>query len=296
MNLIEIDEKIASSIVPQRPKDGNKGSFGKTLLLVGSEKYRGAMLLCLESALRGGAGYTFLASEKLISDLALLKFPEAIYKEIPAFEKVSDGDSCEISAFSEGFGSLAIGCGCGVSEGLFMLTSRLIKEKGGALVIDADAINSISVYAPEKEELFRSAQRQIILTPHPLELSRLSGISVEAINENRREIAEQIARKYRVILLLKGNGTVVTDGETTYINTSGSSALAKGGSGDCLTGLMASLLAKGDEDPLKIAALAAYIHGRAGDSLSARYSDFGVTPSDLPREMSMQLSELCKLK
>ena len=296
MNLTEIDEGVARSLVPHREATGNKGSFGKTLLLVGSDKYRGAMLLCLESALRGGAGYTFLCAEKELVDMALIKFPEAIYKEISPFESMNDMEACQISELSESFGSVVIGCGCGVSKGLFSLVSSLIKTRGGPLVVDADAINSIAVFTTDKVTLFKEAKRPIILTPHPLELSRLTGLSPDEINGSRKETAERIAREYGVILLLKGNRTVITDGETTYVNTSGSSALAKGGSGDCLSGLIASLLAKGDNGALGICALSAYLHGKAGDTLALEYSDFGVTPSDLPKAMAKELSNLCKLK
>jgi NAD(P)H-hydrate epimerase len=174
--------------------------------------------------------------------------------------------------------------------------SSLINSRGGPLVIDADAINSIAVYARDKKEFFKAANRPLILTPHPLELSRLCGISAEEINKNRELIAERIAREYGVVLLLKGYRTVVTDGETTYVNTTGSSALAKGGSGDCLSGFIASLLASKNSDALKISALAAYLHGKAGDTLSEEYSDFGVTPSDLPKAMAKELAKICKLK
>lgn len=296
MNMIEVDEKIASEFLPIRAHDGNKGSFGKTLLIVGSEKYKGAMLLCLESALRGGAGYTFLAGERRLLDTALMKFPEAIYREIPPTESLNGSDSCEIARFSEGFSSVVVGCGCGVSEGLFSLVSKLIAADGGPLIIDADAINAIATYSRSKEKFFSGARRKIILTPHPLELSRLCGINPEEINRDRVRIAEEVAGKYGVILLLKGNRTVITDGIVTYINTTGSSALAKGGSGDCLSGLIASLLAMGGDGVAKTVALAAFIHGKAGDRLAEKYSDFGVTPSDLPLTMAQEISALCKLK
>ena len=162
MNLTEIDEGVARSLVPHREATGNKGSFGKTLLLVGSDKYRGAMILCLESALRGGAGYTFLCAEKELVDMALIKFPEAIYKEISPFESMNDMEACQISELSESFGSVVIGCGCGVSKGLFSLVSSLIKTRGGPLVVDADAINSIAVFTTDKGFLRFHAD----LSPH----------------------------------------------------------------------------------------------------------------------------------
>ena len=132
-----------------------------------------------------------------------------------------------------------------------------------------------------------------MITPHPLELSRLSGIPVSEIEKNRLSFAKEFAKKYNCILLLKGALTIVTDGEAVYINGSGSSALAKGGSGDVLSGLIASQLAF-SESAIKAAALAAYVHGRAGDILSEELSSFGVTPSDLPREIARGLSEIEK--
>jgi NAD(P)H-hydrate repair Nnr-like enzyme with NAD(P)H-hydrate dehydratase domain len=98
------------------------------------------------------------------------------------------------------------------------------------------------------------------------------------------------------IVLLKGKGTVITDGNKTYINSSGSSALSKAGSGDCLAGLLASLIASAKEPVLELTALSAYVHGAAGDSLAEEFSHFGVTPSDLPREMARILRELEKAK
>ena len=126
-----------------------------------------------------------------------------------------------------------------------------------------------------------------------MELSRLSAIPVERINAERLRTAKEFAHRYGIILLLKGAATVITDGQTVYINSSGNSALAKGGSGDALAGLLVSLLAS-RADPLKVTALAAYIHGAAGDALSDVYSELGVTPSDLPREMARQTAILEK--
>ncbi len=284
------DFASAKESMPVRPDNSSKGTFGKALLITGSREYTGAGLLTLEAALRGGAGYvTHICSPEEKSTYAI-KFPEVIYKTDLA------GDSFhieKIKALSKQGPSTLIGSGCGLSESLADLTCELIKSEGGPLVIDADAINSIAKF--RSREVLREAKRKIILTPHPLELSRLSGITVEEIQNNRISVAKGFAKKYGVILVLKGAATVTTDGDELYINSSGSSALAKAGSGDVLAGLLCSVLAYHKEPPVA-AALSVYLHGFAGDSLAERLSDYGVTPSDLPIEISriMRKIEIAK--
>ena len=139
----------------------------------------------------------------------------------------------------------------------------------------------------------KNAKRRVILTPHPLELSRLLDLPVEAINEHRLTVAREFARENNCILVLKGAATVVTDGTTTYINSSGSSALAKAGSGDVLAGFLAGVIAS-SVDPLSASALAVYLHGLAADELALELSELGVIPSDLPREMARQIAKLIK--
>ena len=137
------------------------------------------------------------------------------------------------------------------------------------------------------------AKRKIILTPHPAELSRLIGVSVSQIQADRISVARRVASEYGVTLLLKGAASVICDREQLFVNSSGSSALAKAGSGDALAGFLASLVAAGLA-PTFAAALAAYLHGRAADSLSLEYSTLGVTPSDLPRQMARETALLQK--
>ena len=129
------------------------------------------------------------------------------------------------------------------------------------------------------------------MTPHPLELSRLISMPVKEIESCRLNIAVKTASELGVVLLLKGAGTVITDGKRTYVNTTGSTALSKGGSGDVLAGVIASLAANTPE-PLHAAALGAYLHGTAGDNLSESLSDFGVIPSDLPLEIAKAIKAL----
>lgn len=280
-----VDFALAKELLPKREDNTNKGSFGKALLIVGSKEYMGAAFLALESALRGGAGYVTFLGEDALCDHLLLRFPEAVYK------RTSLSDIESVLSASENQNAILIGSGSGCSPEVYESIKALLETPGAPIVIDADGINSIARFG--SRELFRRAQRKVILTPHPLEFSRLSGVSVDEVNANRYSMAKSFAKEYGCVLLLKGAATVITDGDNTYINGSGSSALAKAGSGDVLSGLLVSILAY-NRDPLKSAALAAYIHARVGDVLSNEYSSYGVTPSDIPKSVAKITAEIEK--
>ncbi len=282
------DHALAASLLPERKADSSKGSFGRAMLLVGSEKYPGAAMLALEAALRGGAGYVNYVGTKSLCQRLQLRSPEALYTEL---DYMVDDDRERIISATSRAAAILIGCGCESSESLYLTVSELLSTEGAPVVLDADAINAISAFGTPN--IITNAKRRVILTPHPLELSRLTGLSVVEIQSKRYNIARDFAARHNCILVLKGAATITTDGEIAYINSSGSSALAKAGSGDVLAGLLTSLLAF-SPDPLKTAALAVYIHGRAGDNLAKEFSHFGVTPSDLPLECARVIAGLEK--
>ena len=275
-----IDEHLAKKLLPERDKNTSKGNFGKVTLIVGSEKYRGAAHLALEGALRAGAGYVSFIGEDSLSAELRAKFPEAIYLSADTDARVRASDV------------ILVGCGSGCTEELYRTVESLVSTSGAPLILDADAINSVAKYG--SADIFFGKSRKIILTPHPLEFSRLSGYTVEYINSHRLECARAFAAKYGVTLLLKGAASVITDGEVTYINSSGSSALAKAGSGDVLAGILSSLVAQCDGDVLGMSALAAYLHGRAGDELEAELSAYAVTPSDIPTQIGRIIARILK--
>lgn len=284
------DFASAVSSLPDRPDNSSKGTFGKALLITGSREYTGAGLLTIETALRGGAGYVTHICSPEEKSIYALKFPEVIYKTDLTY---CGYDTEKIKAIARQSSSVLIGSGSGVSESLADLACELISDQGSPLIIDADAINSIAKY--KSREVLLRAKRKIILTPHPLEFSRLSGIPLEEIQKSRISVAKSFAKKYGIILVLKGAATLTTDGEHLYINSSGSSALAKAGSGDVLAGLLCSVLAY-HKEPLVASALSVYLHGFAGDNLSEELSGFGVTPSDLPVEISKIMRKIEKSK
>ena len=272
--------------MPERSADTNKGSYGKALLITGSSKYEGAGRLSLEAALRGGAGITTFLSTSALRDRLIPDFPEAIYE--PLLDSIEE-NTAKIISLSKKHTATLIGSGSGASEELYNLVFQILASEGKTVVLDADALNSISLYGDPS--VLKKSKRPLVLTPHPMELSRLTGISVEEINSNRITLAKSFAKENNCILLLKGAATIITDGKTLYVNSSGNSALAKGGSGDVLAGLLVSLLAF-SENPLKTTALAAFVHGKAGDCLSEIYSEFGVTPKDLPKQIAKTLKSL----
>lgn len=282
----------AKETLPKRIKDANKGSYGRLFMYVGSSAYPGAAHLALESALRGGVGYVEFAAEGDLKSSLLSKFPETIFKSFSDAENLSSSDIERLIAEQRRSTAILVGCGSGRSEKLFRLISELLSEDGGTLVLDADAINSMAERREEALSLLKNAERKVILTPHPLEFSRLSGLEIDYVNKNREAVAREFAKENKVTLVLKGSGTVITDGETIYVNTSGSSALAKAGSGDALAGLISSLAATRVMPCVIIGALAAFIHGRAGDNMAKIFSEYGVTPSDLPKEMAKVLAEI----
>ena len=281
-----IDRDLALSLLPQRPDNSNKGSFGKALIITGSDAFVGAARLSLEATLRGGVGLTTYLGESSLCDALSVTFPEAIYRPCRP-SALTDADLDYVSGLAAVHTAILVGSGSSRSEGLYRLVERLLSTEGSPLILDADAINILSEH-PEGIELIRASRRKVILTPHPLELSRLMGIPTDTVQAGRIAIAKRFAADNHCVLVLKGAATVVTDGNECYVNTSGSSALAKAGSGDVLAGVLTSFVASGSY-PIRAAPVAVYFHGLAADALADEFSCLGVTPSDLPREVARQI-------
>jgi NAD(P)H-hydrate epimerase len=257
--------------------------------VTGSDTYRGAAALSIESALRGGVGLIRYYGAPTLCEELVARFPEVIYEKTAPTEDMTQQQIDSLADASAKHSATLIGCGSGQSEGLGRLILSLLSVEGGPLVLDADAINSLALHREESLQAIREAKRPVILTPHPMEFSRLSGYTISTVQKHRIESARNFAKDVGCILVLKGAGTLVTDGKELYINHTGSSALAKAGSGDVLAGFLSSLAASGAA-PIVAAALAPYFHGRAADTLAKEFSSFGVTPSDLPKQIARELS------
>lgn len=288
-----IDDETAKEIFPVRNPISNKGDYGHVLSICGCKNMAGAAVLAATGAVRGGAGLVtaafpecayFPISSKLTSPLLL---PVA-YNESGTF---SANSFAEIKKAMKKASAILIGCGLGVNNDTAALLVEVIKNAEAPLVIDADGINIIS----HNINVLKAAKVPIILTPHPGEMSRLTGKTVQQIQSDRIQTAVDFANEYNVTLVLKGANTVVASPyeKTPFVNTTGNAGMSKGGSGDLLAGVIAAFAAVG-MSPEKASMLAVYIHGLAGDIAAEKYSMAGMTPVDVANCLPFALSSIEK--
>lgn len=270
-------------VLPDRPPDGHKGTFGHVLIIAGSRGMSGAAALAGCSALRGGAGLVTVAAPESIVPIVAGIEPSYLTLPLPedADGRIAAGARAVIEPRLIAVDSVAIGPGWGQSNALQLLAIDLYRTLPGPLVVDADALNLLAGSANQLRE--HAGPR--ILTPHPGEFARLTGNDTATVQQNREPLAQEFASKHHIVLVLKGRRTIITDGTELHLNPTGNSGMGTGGTGDVLTGLIAALLAQG-LSPLDAARTGAYLHGLAGDLAAAELSEPGLIASDLPRYLS----------
>lgn len=237
---------------PVRDRYKHKGDFGRSIIFAGSEGFSGAAYICTQAVVRSGGGLVTLCCNKGIQNILSEKLTEAM--------TITYDDDYEGMAKKSDV--IALGPGMGNNEFTLSILEKIISNNK-PLVIDADGINVLQ----GKLHLLKLATNKVIITPHLGEMARLTGYSIDYINENRIQVAIEFAKNNNVIVLLKGFNTIITDGENTYVNPTGNSSMASGGMGDCLTGIITSLIGQKIE-PFKAVIIGAYIHGYIGDKLS----------------------------
>lgn len=282
----KIDAKLVLPFLPKRDDNSNKGSFGKILNIAGSRLFSGAAFLSSKSALRIGAGYVSLACpDEIISRIAPA-LPEITYLPLKSNSVGSINDENIIEEIHN-YDVISVGCGLTTCEDTQKFLISFLKQINDRqkLIVDADGLNILALH---RNEL---SLKNTIITPHPKELSRLLNISLAEVNENREKYARITSQTYECITVLKGHNTIVTNGDKIYVNTTGNSALAKAGTGDVLTGLIAGLLAQ-KVPPYQAAMLAVYIHGLAGDFASEDYTIYSVLASDVIEYIPFAISDL----
>lgn len=275
-------EQDAVSLIPKRINSGHKGSFGKVAVIAGSKGMTGAPLLSTKAALRSGAGLVYLLTAEEIEAQTSVQLEEVVGIPLPSKNGMINTDSLErIKQFSEKVDLIAAGPGLGRSSEVSELMEDILKNLELPLILDADAVNSI-----QNRQLLKNYKGELTLTPHPGEMAGLTGISIQEINNNRIEIARNFAEEYGVNLILKGAATITAapDGRA-YINTSGCNGMATAGSGDVLTGIAAALWAQGMKS-FEAAALAVYLHGKAGEFAAAEKSNYALIASDIIENLS----------
>ena len=270
-----INKKIIKGLLPHRQENSNKATFGRILNIAGSKNYIGAAHLSSLAALKVGAGYLSLACPKNIVHIIASMVPEITF--IPMEETIEGTISKEniIKNLYE-YNVVSIGCGITTNDETRKFTFDIINGLNTTqkVIIDADGINML---ANHKGEI---SLKNAIITPHPKELSRLLNVPVEEISNNREKYARITSQTYECITVLKGHNSIVTNGETILINMTGSSALAKAGTGDVLTGLIAGLLAQ-KMQPFEAAILGTYLHGLAGDFAAKDLTKYSVLATDV---------------
>ena len=273
--------------IPPRARDSHKGSFGAVLVVAGSACYRGAASLAVEGALRTGAGIVTLASVEPVLAAVSARLPECCLCPCLAGAEggISPRSLPNITRQKATILLLGPGLGYTAQSAARAAETRELVEKllpgfGGSAVLDADGLNAAAQLRPYFGTVPHPTG-ELILTPHPGEMSRLTGLSMAEINEDRVEIALQYAKAWNAVVVLKGAGTVVAapDGRCC-VNTTGNPGLSRGGSGDALAGMMAALLACG-LPAYEAAACAVYLHGAAADRAAALRGEYGMLPQDL---------------
>lgn len=273
------DKAFVKDNLKIRNKYSHKGDYGRVLVVAGSKGFTGAAYICTEAAVRSGAGLVTLACPEGIQDVLSSKLVEAM--------TVNLNDENKIKRLIEKSDAVAIGPGMGNNENTLEILKFVLSNANCPVVIDADGINVLK----DNMHLLKDKSCRVIITPHVGEMSRITGLHGEYINENRIEVSKKLAKDYGVIVLLKGYNTVITDGEYAFINPSGNSAMASGGMGDCLTGIIASFAAQKYE-PLIAACLGAFIHGYSGEKLSKNM--FCVNASHVLESIPYVIKELQK--
>ena len=273
MDQFILDHKHVLEILPNRPSDAHKGSFGKLLLLCGSRGYTGAAALAAMGALRSGAGLVYLAVPESIYEIEAVKLTEPIVQPLPDLGGMySDIGIGSVLEMLKGKDAVLVGPGIGKSSGTKAVVEAALKHFDGPVVLDADGINVISAH----KDVLRERTRPTILTPHEGEFSRLGG----DLSKDRTTAAMELALDLGSIIVLKGHRTIITDGKCLYINNTGNPGMATGGSGDVLAGIIVSFLGQ-KLPPMEAAACAAWIHGAAGDLCAERLGQYGMLPSDM---------------
>ena len=289
-------------VLKKRRNDGNKGTFHRILVIAGSRNMAGAAILCSESALRSGAGLVELYTHEINREAVLSAVPEVILNtygdktdaDISADKALKDDYSDnglrndspenELAEMTDRSGCVIIGPGLSKSDVAKTLVAGVLKDCKKPVVIDADGINLISSNAEYRELLKKRHEKGLItvLTPHPAELERLTGIPVKELLADYENNVKKTAAEYHVILVGKGATTVVSDGERTYFNLSGNNGMATAGSGDVLSGMTGAFLLN-EENAFEGVCRAVYAHGLAGDAISDETGHRGMLAGDIIR-------------
>ena len=276
-----IDLNFVRRNMPARPDNAHKGTMGTLVNITGSFGYAGASILCAKAALKTGVGLLYQVLPESIYPIFSSSVYEAVCVPVAdsADKTVSQNAADYILTLLGSASAGIIGCGLKNTDDIRTLVASAVENSASPLLIDADGINALSLNI----HILKKAKSEIILTPHPKEFSRLTGLGTSYIVENRVQVAEDFSKQYPdVTLVLKGHRTLIAKNGEIFENHTGNAGMAKGGSGDVLSGMIGSLLAQGIS-PFKAAVMGVYLHGKAGDLAALSLSKTAMLPSDIIR-------------
>lgn len=277
-----LDEDIVKSFLPKRDPHSNKGSFGKVLMVGGSSFMHGAITLAAKAALLSGTGTLTLFLPDCITDIISMKLEESMLMLAPSMNGTFSMISVDLLKRNlDHYDLITIGNGMGRNEVTGAMVQAVL-ESNRPCLLDGDVLFE----AGRMQELIQHRKAVTILTPHPKEMSYLCGCSVKEVLQDPLQCAQDFVRGCEnVVLVLKDQHTIIAEKDSVYMNTAGNHALAKGGSGDVLCGILTGLYAQGKQ-PLQAAAAAVYVHASAADELIHHMDAYSIQPNDLITALS----------
>lgn len=284
------DRASIAGMMPRRLENSNKGDYGRVFIITGSPGMTGSGCLAATAALRTGAGLVYLGVPSGLSSIYETQIMESVTIPLEDENTGSLSRKClpRIEERMKQMDVLAVGPGLGTGDDIYDIVSGIIETADMPLVVDADALNSLS----RDVSALKNLKTQMVITPHPGEMARLCGLSIREVQANRIGVAREFAENWKVITVLKGSRTVTAlpDG-TVYINPTGNPGMATAGSGDVLTGIISSLIGQGMA-PWQAAVAGAYLHGLAGDNAASVRGEHGLIASDIAKELPYAIKEV----
>jgi len=276
--------RLPAQLLKRKP-DTCKRDYGHVLILAGSVGYTGAAILCAKACLRSGAGLVTLGIPKSLNNVFAKRIEELMLLPLEETKNktLSTKSFGKIKKFLQKCNCLIIGPGLSQNKSTQDLIRKTIRFCEKPMVIDADGLNAIAGHLNiiKRTNNYKSP---IILTPHPGEMARLTGLKTELVQKDRKNIAKKLANKYNITVLLKGHNTIVTNGKLVYINKTGNPGMAKAGTGDVLSGIIGAFLAQ-KLNQFNAARFGAYIHGLAGDLSEKDKTQLGLIASDITEKI-----------
>lgn len=285
-----ITEERIVKLLPERPQNSHKGTYGKAHVIAGSSGMTGAAILTCKAALRSGLGLLKLYIPESLNLLITTSVPEVVTIPLNEMRRgvININQITKIIKESAEADVVAIGPGCGMSSEMSELVRQMLDEVQCPMVIDADGLNVLA----KNVSWLDHKKAEIVLTPHPGEMARLTGLTVEEISDNPIDISREFAQKHGVILILKGSRTIIAMPQgDVFVNLTGNSGMATAGSGDVLTGIITGFIAQGMK-PSDAVLLSVHIHGRSGDIMAGRKGEFGLLAGDIVSGLTHTLMEL----